>query len=133
MENKVSETLDVQFQGEAQQLFMSYGLLTRLSRVMNNADEAINGTLSAELRDQLIVECLRKKGRSGLEGVTEDTDIDDIDMPMEDFEAVIDWAVKHVLGFFMRRMKAAGETMEQLAPEMVDQEGSESSESGLKA
>lgn len=134
MENKTPNTLNITADDEEQQLFMSYGLLTRLTRVMSNADEAINGTLSADMRDQLIKECLIEKGKSGIDGFTSESDLEDLDMSLEDFEKIMDWAVAHVLAFFMRRMESAGEMMENLAPQVAaDQpDASEPSESGSK-
>lgn len=104
-ENKTpSETLEIQIGENNHTLLMTYGLLTRLSLVNQSIDDLVNGGVDPVAREAVLVTCLKKHGRSGVfEG---DFDIEELDISISQCEAIFDWAMGHLLDFFMRRMEA---------------------------
>lgn len=103
-ETKLSETLVVKINGEEHTLLMTYGLLTRLTMINSSVDNLLNGAADPTARDAMIITCLTKHGRSGV--FEPGFDFDDLDVAINECERIFDWAMEHLLDFFMRRMEA---------------------------
>lgn len=128
--------LKISFNEEEHELFMSYGLLTRLvSAVGMTADSMTQGfAVDGDTRDLVLMECLAKRGKNGVVEIKEEFSFDDYpDFTPEVAEKIFDWAIAHVTDFFMRRLKAGQASlkplMDQLQDLMPSQDGLETSPS----
>lgn len=126
MTNTPNDTLKITVGSKEQELFMPYALLSDLSSIVEADEEAMEGSPSKEKRDEIITKCLTKRGRAGfIEG---EFDLYELDISGEDFERVIDWAMEHILSFFIRRMRSGNKMMDRLAKDLeTDQVSSETS------
>lgn len=110
----MNDKLIVQFGGEERELFMSYGLLTRLTTLMNVQSDVSNAFgQDAITRDMVILECLIKRGKYGFLELKPDEEFsfDNYDFTVDQAEAIFNWATEHVSDFFVRRLEAGQKTM----------------------
>lgn len=97
------DKLSITFEGTSRELFMSYGLLNELTGIVSSPEIVPQISLYKELREEVLGACLAERKPSGK--VTKKIDdMDDIDMSIEDVEAVIDWASEAILSFFVRSL-----------------------------
>mgnify|MGYP007011837141 CR=1 FL=1 len=101
---KPSERLKIRIGDQEHELLMTYGLLTRLTIISSSADSIIEGTVDPTSRDAIIITCLTKNGRSGV--LDPGFDFEDLDMSVAQVEEIFDWAMSHLIDFFMRRLEA---------------------------
>jgi len=90
------------------EIFMSYGLLTELVRLVPDLDNIPTMVLNSEVRDELLTKLLMKRDARG-NPVGEAPSLESL--TLEQSEVLIDWAQTHILDFFLRRAtKAVAQT-----------------------
>lgn len=125
MSNKISIILA----GEERELFMSYGLLNELTKLVGSPEVAPSITIDEDLRADVLKACLAERKASG-KIVKELEDVEDIDASIEDIEKLLDWATEHVLSFFVRSL---GKMVKQAESNKDVLAGLKSSLDGLQA
>lgn len=100
-------------------VFMSFGLLNDLVRIVGDVNRIAAIGLDPDLSEEVIFACLAPRDARGR--IT-DGSFEPPNLPMQDAEAIMDFVSEHLLDFFMRRLQktlAAAEKnkgqMEQLA------------------
>lgn len=86
------------------EFFMSFGLLDALTRTIG--DPANIGAVHSEpnLREDVLKALLAERKKSG-KVITASNDVDDYDISIADIEKLLDWAVEHVMSFFVRSLQ----------------------------
>ncbi|WP_454287261.1 hypothetical protein [Rhizobium arsenicireducens] len=125
----MSEKLTVKFEGKDLDLFMSYGLLNELVKLVGSPEVAPTISIDDDLREGVLKAVLAVRKPSG-KIVTPVADIDDLDMSITDIEAVLDWSTEAVLSFFVRSL---GKMVRQVEANKDVLEGLKSSLAGLEA
>jgi hypothetical protein len=100
----MTDKLSIKISGEERELFMSYGLLNELAKIVGSPEAAPQIAINEYLREEVLKATLAERKPSGK--VTKPVaDIDDIDISIADVEALLDWATENVLSFFVRSLK----------------------------
>lgn len=89
---------------EEREIFMSFGLLNDLTRLVTDPSEVPRMLLDPELRDAVLKELLAERKKSGK--VLKDLpDVEDIDADPGEIEKLLDWTMEHVMAFFVRSLQ----------------------------
>lgn len=99
----MSETITVNLNGEDREIFMSFGLLNELTKIVADPSRLGAINLDPELREEFLISLLSKRKKSGK--IEEVVDFDDMEISIEDIEKVISWAQEHVMSFFVRSFR----------------------------
>ena len=120
----ISDTITI---GE-QKVKMTYGLMMDLQRVIPNAETAIESVMT----DSFIRDYLVRRVLTPIKGTVEkEADLisaEDMDLSMDEVGQVLDWAVAHLLHFFVKSalaLKAQGQMLKALDPSRQLTPGSE--------
>jgi acetolactate synthase small subunit len=106
-----TSTLTVTIDGEDREIFMSYGLLTQLARILPSLDHVALVGVDHELRDSFLAALLAKRTKAGK--VTEEVSFDEVEISLEDVETLITWGQEHLLDFFLRAMRRSTDLVER--------------------
>ena len=98
------EHITVTVDDKEKELFMSFGLLNELATELGDPARVAAIPIDSELREFTLMAILADRKKSGkiLKAVE---DYDDIDISIEDAEKILDWAMEHTLGFFVRSLQ----------------------------
>ncbi|MDR3436435.1 hypothetical protein [Telmatospirillum sp.] len=99
------DTLSIEIDGAPVDLFMSYGLLTELSRSVPGLDSVPALDLDNDVRDDFISVLIAERTKSGK--TIGKRLLADVDISIADIERLLDWGKDHLLGFFLRRAEKA--------------------------
>lgn len=120
-EGVVAPVADVLHVG-SMKIKMSYGLMMDLQRVIPDAENAVTYVLT----DSFVRDYIMRRVLTDSKGtVASEADLikpEDIDLDMEDIAKVLDWAVAHILSFFvksvlgMRQQASALQVLKGLSP-----------------
>jgi ABC-type Fe3+ transport system substrate-binding protein len=113
-----SDKLTVTINDEERELFMSFGLLDELTRIVKDPARIGSINLDPDLRQEFLTATFAKRKKSGK--IEEPTDFDDLDVSIEDIEKTISWAQEHVLNFFVRSFRNIQKVTEQYQTEITD-------------
>jgi hypothetical protein len=98
--------LNITVNGKPVELFMSFGLLNKLTTLYNpTAGKALEETVfDADLRKDVLRLVLEKRGETGLFPADEakKLDPDSLEISNEDFDKLFAWEMDHVSDFFLR-------------------------------
>lgn len=95
--------LTVTVDGVTLNLFMSYGLLTALSRLVPNPDNVSKVGLDPDLRDKCLEEALASRSPVG-----ESLEVPSLkSLSLDDANSILEWMQEHLLAFFLRQIKTA--------------------------
>jgi hypothetical protein len=123
-----NDKITVKLNGKERELFMSFGLLNSLTRIVDDPSRVPAVRTDPELRDAALAAALAERKPSGK--IEKEVDIDDIDITIEDVERTLDWVMEHVMSFFVRALKKVVAVTEA---NKADMEALASSVNGLKA
>ena len=119
----ISDTLKI----EGKTYKMTYGLMMDLQRVIPDAEQAVVSVMTDSfLRDYLVRRVLTDK-KGTVESEKDLISAEDVDLSMDDVNTILDWAVAHLLHFFVksaRGLQAQGEILKTLAPSVPPTPGS---------
>lgn len=96
---------------QARELFMSYGLLDTLIRLVPDTDEIGNLYVDADKRKAVLEALVAERSKSGK--IIQAFDIEDLEVDIEVVDALLQWAVEHLAGFFIRSMTNIAKLAEQ--------------------
>lgn len=99
----VSDHILVTVNEEERDLFMSFGLLNELSKILGDPQQVASVMIDPDLRTEVLSLVLAKRKKSGK--LEEAIDMDDVDISIEDVERVLHWTQEHVISFFVRSLK----------------------------
>jgi hypothetical protein len=105
-------TITIKFNNEDRDIFMSFGLLNDLTKLVSDPSEVPRILLDPDLRDAVLKELLAERKRSG-KILKELPDVEDIDASPEDIEKLLDWTMEHVISFFVRSLKKTAQMGER--------------------
>lgn len=119
-------TLTVTVDGAERELFMSYGLLTKLSKELETADAVGAVPHDPELRDRVLKVALTERSKTG-KAKKEIKDLDDVEISIEDVELVLGWVMEHLTGFFVRGLQKTKKVLDdqKALTDLFSQTGSE--------
>lgn len=100
----MQDKLTVRIGDKDREIFMSYGLLNTLTRVIGDPAVVPAIAIDPDLRGKVLAEVLAERKKSGKVSAAV-KDIDDLEISIEDVELLIDWVMEHVMSFFVRRME----------------------------
>lgn len=123
----MSDKLSITYNGEERELFMSYGLLNELTKLVGSPEIAPSITVNEILRESVLMAVLAERKPTG-KVVKAVEDIDDIEVSVEDVEKILDWATDAVLSFFVRSL---GKMVQRVEDNKEVLEGLKSSLDGL--
>jgi hypothetical protein len=98
-------TISVTVNGEAKEVLMSYGLLNQLVRTVGDLEQLGSMSIDPDVRDAILKQVLSERTRGGK--ITKEADLDDIEISVEDVEALLAWVGEHVLNFFLKALETA--------------------------
>lgn len=113
----ISDKLTIKINDEERELFMSFGLLNELTKIVVDPSRVGAVNLDPELRESFLTALFAKRKKSGK--VEEDIDYDDIDISVEDVESALSWAQEHVLSFFVRSFRNIQTVTEKYSEEVT--------------
>jgi hypothetical protein len=123
-----NDKITVILNGKERELFMSFGLLNSLTRIVDDPSRVPAIRTDHELRDTVLAAALAERKPSGK--IQKEIDLDDADITIEDVERTLDWVMEHVMSFFVRALKKVVAVTEA---NKADMEALASSVNGLKA
>lgn len=104
---ELSPYKSINVDGEEREIFMSFGLLDTLCRIIGDPSNVAQVHVNFELREQVLKETLAERKKSGK--LVKHVDVDELDISIEDVEDLISWASEHVLVFFIRSLSKVAE------------------------
>lgn len=130
----MSDTITIKQNDEDRELFMSFGLLNELTRIIGDPSRVTQVALDPALRDEFLTALFAKRKKSGK--IEEAADIEDLDISYEDVEKALTWAQEHVMSFFVRsfrQIKAVTEKHEAEVTSLTSSLGGSKSSPSKKA
>lgn len=113
-------TISVMIDKNEREIFMSFGLLDSLSRIIEDPTRIPSISIDPDLRNKVLIATLAERKPSGK--ILQNIDLEDTEISIDDVERLIDWAGDHVMSFFIRSLqktvavtKAREEEMKALA------------------
>lgn len=92
--------------GEAdQEIFMSFGLLNRLTRLLGNVDQLPLLAVDPELQELVLVEIFTQRNPKG--DPTYIPSLDEIHVSLDDVSRIIDFVGDHISNFFTQTAQKA--------------------------
>jgi hypothetical protein len=113
----LSDSFTVNLENGTQDVFMSYGMLTRISAFVPSVDEAMDIISRTSTSRAIIQVLLAPKDEKGVPQV-EKMDIDSLLISKAEAIRLVSWAAEHVLSFLLDSMQAQMSLLEKKAPEM---------------
>ena len=92
----------------SQEIFMSYGLLNRIARIVGNVESV--GLLLVDVNIQGVVLCIVLSTYDAKGKLVEEVDVESIMMPPDETVSLIVWVTEHLTSFFLKNLRM-GETM----------------------
>lgn len=107
-EQKLPDTLTIHVDGQPRDIFMSFGLLHELLRVVGDLSGVSVMAIDADLREKVLVVVLSERDEKGK--IVREFPFYTARISAEDVHAIFKWAGSHVLDFFLTAMEKAVET-----------------------
>ena len=106
-QNPAPTHIEVHNGAQTQRLFMSFGLLNRLTLIVGGADQLPAMAGSPETQEKVLLEVftIREKGKAPV--VPES--LDEIEVPLEEVAQILEWVSQHIYHFFMGQTEKAVE------------------------
>ena len=100
-----NDIFTIKVNGKEQDVKMTFGLLNNLCRKVGDIDGAATIMMDQALREGVLIELLSIRDRSGK--ITEDIDLNTLEIDMDAAFELLDWAQEHVLDFFLKGLERA--------------------------
>lgn len=114
---KPSDTFTMVIDGEARDIFMSFGLLNELTGVVGDPLRCAQLYLDPDLRTVVVGACLHERDKRG-KIIKEVKAITDVEVNIEEVELLLGWVADHMLSFFSRSLK----TILAMGPQLSEME-----------
>ena len=115
--SKLSDKIIVKVNGEDREIFMSFGLLNELTKIVEDPARVTAISVDNDLRDMVLKSLLATRKVSGK--VENPCDLDDTEISVEDVERLLAWGAEHTLGFFLRSLQKVMELTKKNEKEMT--------------
>ena len=113
---KAEETITIEmFDGTEKEFFMSYGLLSELTKLTPNLDVTSELYSDPELRGKFLSAIVSERTRTGK--VLNKIDVLDFEAHNDELERLLAWGQANVTAFFIRNLQRFAEQMQALNPE----------------
>lgn len=109
--------LDSHFQLQDREIFMSFGLINDLTRVVN-PDNMADINIDSDFRHSFLALLLAERSKGGK--VLNQVDPYDVEMTPDEAASLIAWAQDHILDFFLRSFKNLKSTAEKHQETLTD-------------
>ena len=114
-----------------QKLFMSYGLLSRLTNIVGGADQVPLLAGNVETQEHVILEVFTIRDKKTI--TFEPTSLDELEVTLDEVSLVLDWVGGHITDFFLKTtlssIKRADEMQASLSALAPTKNGSSASPS----
>lgn len=111
-EEMLSLDFEVKLGDETHEVFMSYGLLNELTKIVGSPESVVQAHFDEVLRTKLLTALFTKRKKSGKpEG--DSVDVSDLEISIEDVDAILTWALMHVTDFFVQGMLRSQEILKR--------------------
>lgn len=94
-------TCDLQVNGEAREIFMSYGLINELSRIVQDPARIPAIYVDPDVRDAVLLAILAERNEAG-KVLNKAKDIYDFAVSLKDIDKMLGWAMTHLTDFFVQ-------------------------------
>jgi hypothetical protein len=101
----LADRLTIEIDGKEQELFMSFGLLDEISRLMPDAENLGLVNLDPELRSQVLIAVLSQRDEAGK--IEKEFSAVGSKLSIKTTGEVLDWVTENVLDFFVRALESA--------------------------
>jgi hypothetical protein len=125
----VSHRLTITNGDKPHEIFMSFGLLNRITRHIGNIDQLPLMAVSPELQETVLVEIFTQRDPKG--EATSIPTLDEIQVSLEDVDRILDFVGDHISNFFtltaekaQKRAMIIHEKMEKMSALMPTKAGS---------
>lgn len=98
--NNTPEHLEVTLNQVKENLFMSYGLLNRLTTMLNGAENVPLLANDSVLQEKVILEVFTKRDKKQI--IYTPAELEELDLSLNDVGNVLDWVGAHVTDFFLQ-------------------------------
>lgn len=104
-QNPAPSHLEIKVGESTKRLFMSFGLLNRLTVLIGGVDALPQMAGSPEVQERVLLEVFteRSKGQAPIPPAS----LDEIEVGLEDVARILDWVGDHIANFFMARTEKA--------------------------
>lgn len=100
----MDRTLTLEVNGKSRDLFMSFGLLNELIRLIGEVERVSLAPVDHDLRNSLLKAVFAERSKAGR--VTQEVDLDDLDIDPMDVPKVLAWVTHWVIDFFIQSGEA---------------------------
>jgi hypothetical protein len=111
---ELSPVLDILLGDETRRVKMTFGLLNRLALGSGGSEGLELLFTDAEIQERMLLEVLAERDEDGR--VTRLTNLDVYDLSSEEGLKILNWAVEHLMDFFVRLSKTAQKLEGQYSP-----------------
>lgn len=94
------------------EIFMSFGLLNRITRYLGDIDQLPQLAVSPELQEAVLVEIFTERDKQGV--ALKVPTLDEIEVSLEEVESILDFVGEHIANFFMQTAEKAQKRMLQI-------------------
>lgn len=94
-----------------QEIFMSYGLLNRIARIINSVENV--GLLLVDMTVQAVSLCIALSTYDAKGKLVEEVDADSIMLSPEESVRLIAWLTEHLTSFFLQTLRTGEQTIAQ--------------------
>lgn len=109
------KTLKYKLAGEEREAVMTYGLLNELVSLVRDLQEVADFYTSPDLRNKSILSVVAERTKTG-KVLTKTENVDDLDIEIEDVDAILAWVTTHVTAFFIRSMNRLSQGLSESLP-----------------
>lgn len=94
-----------------QEIFMSYGLLNRIARIINSVENV--GLLLVDMNIQALSLCIVLSTYDGKGKLVEEVDADSIMLNPDESILLVAWITEHLTSFFLKSLRTGEQTVAQ--------------------
>lgn len=98
--DKITITVD----DAEREIFMPFALVNELAKMVGSPDDVPQIFVNGELRDEVLKSVLAVRKKSG-KIIDPVADLDDVELSIDDAEALLGWVAGHVMGFSVRSLQ----------------------------
>lgn len=106
----LEDTLTINYEGKPKDLFMSFGLLNDLLKIIHDIPNVQIIAMDAGLRAEVLEAVFATRDTKG--AITETTPVSALPLSKTDAHRVLEWVGAHALDFFLEALERAVKLME---------------------
>lgn len=98
-----NDIFTIKVDGKERDITMTFGLLNNLCRMVGDIDSAATIVVDPVLRESILVQLLSDRDQRGK--ITQDIELDSLNVDPDQIISLIDWAGGHVFDFFLKGLE----------------------------